>query len=60
MIDLYLRDAIDSVLIGIDEDRGDGEPQEDEGAQQGHLPHRDEPDGDDEDTSFIFFIKLEV
>ena len=57
---LYLRDAIDSVLIWIDEDRGDGESQEDKGAQQGHLPHRDEPDGHHEDRIFLFFMKLEV
>ena len=41
--DLNVRNPIDAVFVGVDEDGGDGKAKEDESAKEGDLPDRDEP-----------------
>ena len=41
--DLNVRNPINAVFVGVDEDGGDGKAKEDESAKEGDLPDRDEP-----------------
>ena len=41
--DLNVRNPIDAVFVGVDEDGSDGKAKEDESAKEGDLPDRDEP-----------------
>ena len=41
--DLNVRNPIDAIFVGVDEDGSDGKAKEDESAKEGDLPDRDEP-----------------